>query len=160
MARSQKTGKANRENYIYYGIDGSKTTLTPGKDGVTETDIEMLHALDDSEFNNNRRNESGQLRFSTLNNASDSESLDETIEPADHSESQLDKIIFREECYELSEALRSLQPQQLDLIIVIYFKGRKVVDIAREQGVSHVAILDRLKRIHRKIEKILNQPLT
>ena len=36
-----------------------------------------------------------------------------------------------------------------------YFEQEKIVDIACEEGVSHVAVLDRLKRIYRKLKNNL-----
>jgi len=160
MSRSQKTGKNNRETYIYYDVAGKRTEIIPGVDGVTNGDIHLLHEMDDLEFNNNRRHETGQLRFDTLNNQTDGEFQTEISEPADPRDSQLEQLIQLENTRQVLESLYHLQPQQLDLIIDVYYRGRKIIDIAREQGVSHVAILDRLKRIHRKIEKFLEQTLT
>lgn len=160
MARSQKTGKNNRETYIYYGVDGKGTEIISGVDGVTDEDIHLLHEMDDLEFNNNRRHETGQLRFDTVNSHADGENQTEISEPADPRGSQLEQIIHLENISRILASLYQLQTQQLDLIIDVYYRGRKIVDIAREQGVSHVAILDRLKRIHRKIEKFLGQTLT
>ena len=47
-----KTNSKKRETYTYTftGVDGKeeKITLRLGENGVTEADIKMLHALDDS----------------------------------------------------------------------------------------------------------------
>ncbi|MFR9201476.1 MAG: hypothetical protein ACLVML_11950 [Candidatus Gastranaerophilaceae bacterium] len=53
--RQFKTSKKNRTNYTYYYADGTKFTLTPGENGITEADIAMLHESDDTEFNAQRR---------------------------------------------------------------------------------------------------------
>ena len=45
----------NRMSYLYYASDGSKIILTPGKEGVTETDIKLLHMMDDAEVDEQRR---------------------------------------------------------------------------------------------------------
>ena len=44
-----------RTNYIYYTAEGTNTTITLGGDGVTEAEIELLHTLDDSEVDEQRR---------------------------------------------------------------------------------------------------------
>lgn len=154
MSRSFKTGKSNRETYTYFGSDGTKLMITPGHDGVTEADIQILHELDDLEFNNNRRHEETQLRFDTLNAAPDDSS--DLAEPADPAADCLEQLIQALERDDLLQSLSHLEPRQRDLIQKIFYQGMKVVDVAREQHVSHVAVLDRLKRIYKKLEKYLD----
>lgn len=55
----------------------------------------------------------------------------------------------------LYKAMQTLLPEQKELLHQIFFENRSVADIARQQGVSHVAILERLKRIYRQLEKKL-----
>lgn len=54
--RIHKTPLWEREEYNYDFVDGTKLTLSPGKDGVTELDIKELHRLDDREVENNIKN--------------------------------------------------------------------------------------------------------
>ena len=54
--RTHKTSTKNRKTYIYYGPDNEKFELMPGENGVTETWIKYLHALDDSEVYYNNKN--------------------------------------------------------------------------------------------------------
>lgn len=61
----------------------------------------------------------------------------------------------REELAQLLRAMEALSPAQRKLVWQVFFEKRKIVDIAREEGVSHVAIHDRLKRIYRKIKNNL-----
>ena len=61
----------------------------------------------------------------------------------------------REELAQLLRAMEALSPAQQKLVWQVFFEKRKIVDIAREEGVSHVAIHDRLKRIYRKIKNNL-----
>lgn len=55
-----KTSSKKRDTYTYTftGIDGKeeKIVLRPGENGVTEADIKILHALDDSEVYYNNKN--------------------------------------------------------------------------------------------------------
>ena len=55
----------------------------------------------------------------------------------------------------LKIAMQKLTPEQQWLVNEVYVKRRSLVDIAKEFGVSHVAIIHRLKRIHEKLKKVL-----
>lgn len=55
----------------------------------------------------------------------------------------------------LEIAMQKLTPEQQWLVNEVYVKRRSLVDIAKEFGVSHVAIIHRLKRIHEKLKKVL-----
>ena len=52
----RKTPQNDRGIYRYHSTNGEEITLVPGEDGVTELDIKMLHALDDSEVYYNNKN--------------------------------------------------------------------------------------------------------
>ena len=67
----------------------------------------------------------------------------------------VDEVERREELARLMRAMEALSPAQRELVRQVFFEKRKIVDIAREEGVSHVAIHDRLKRIYRKIKNNL-----
>jgi len=54
--KTHKTPTSARTEYTYEFADGTKVTLSPGKDGVTELDIKELHRLDDREVECNIRN--------------------------------------------------------------------------------------------------------
>jgi hypothetical protein len=55
MSRAYKTSQKKRTNYIYYTVEGTKIIITPGENGVTEADIQLLHAMDDDEVDEQRR---------------------------------------------------------------------------------------------------------
>ncbi|MGN9168416.1 hypothetical protein [Paenibacillus jamilae] len=55
MSKAYKTSKKKRTNYIYCTAEGTKINITPGKDGVTETEIDILHYLNDDEVDEHRR---------------------------------------------------------------------------------------------------------
>lgn len=61
----------------------------------------------------------------------------------------------RDEAVRLMQAMEALTPPQRELVRRVYFEQEKIVDIAREEGVSHVAVLDRLKRIYKKLKNNL-----
>jgi len=66
-----------------------------------------------------------------------------------------DEVERREELAQLMRAMEALSPSQRELVQKVFFENQKIVDIAREEGVSHAAIHDRLKRIYKKIKNNL-----
>lgn len=66
------------------------------------------------------------------------------------------QYIMKEEKKALYRAIKQLLPQQQELIRKIYFENKGVVEIAKEEGVSHQAISDRLKKIITSLKKNLN----
>ena len=51
--KTRKTHQKYRSNYSYTFLNGEKYVLKPGKDGVTEELIKILHKEDDKEVKNN-----------------------------------------------------------------------------------------------------------
>ena len=66
-----------------------------------------------------------------------------------------DKLEEEAQLNALKIAMQKLTPEQQWLVNEVYVKRRTLVDIAKEFGVSHVAIIHRLKRIHEKLKKVL-----
>ena len=56
---------------------------------------------------------------------------------------------------ELKNAINELQPQQKDLLFKVYVKREKLSDIAKLEGVSKMAITNRMKKIYSKLKKRL-----
>jgi RNA polymerase sigma factor (sigma-70 family) len=155
MIRKFKTGKDNRANYIYYSADGSKITLTPGENGVTEADIAFLHQMDDEEHDNDRREEDGQLRFSQFSGESDGKEFvgrQLMIDPCAEIFEIMEKI---NQVKQLNVAIQTLLPQQKTLLDSVYVKKVTIAEIARREGVTEGAIRDRLRKIYKKLKKIL-----
>ena len=63
-----------------------------------------------------------------------------------------EQVLKREDMARLLRAMEALTPAQRELVSRVYFENEKISKIAREEGVSHVAIHDRLKRIYQKIK--------
>ena len=61
-------------------------------------------------------------------------------------------VEHREDVARLYSAMEALSPSQRELVKKVYFEERKITAIAREEGVSHVAVRDRLERIYKKIK--------
>ena len=62
------------------------------------------------------------------------------------------EVVRREDMARLYSAMEVLSPSQRELVQKVYFEERKITDIAREEGVSHVAVRDRLERIYKKVK--------
>ena len=55
----------------------------------------------------------------------------------------------------LREALQKLPAAQRELIVQVYFQGRRPAEIARAEGVSRQSISERLQRALKKLQKYL-----
>jgi RNA polymerase sigma factor (sigma-70 family) len=160
MDRRYKTGKNNRSTYIYYsqkeGCDHDiKVVLKSGEDGITETMIEILHALDDEEFDNTRRADDHRDCYLFASDAVDhANQLDHL--PAENND--LDDLLdLKIRDFRIRQAVADLEPTQQELVQQIFFKGHTAAEIAAERGVSRAAISQQLKRIYHHLQKYLLQ---
>jgi len=161
MSRDFKTSQKNRTNYIYYTSEGTKIVITPGENGVTEADIELLHTMDDTEVDVQRRydyrvtshldayhdgeNDAADDRNKYLaDDRANPEALYITNEEEQEHQAYLDKLAAAMEC---------LLPQQKELFKKVYLDKRTNTDIAAEEGVTEAAIRNRLKKIQEKLKK-------
>ena len=62
--------------------------------------------------------------------------------------------INNEEYNTLHKALKTLLPQQQELIKKIYFEGKTQIEVAKELGITDAAVRNRLKKIFEKIKKV------
>ena len=160
MSKKYKTGRANRTSYIYYTSDGSKITLTPGESNVTEADIELLHAMDDTEVDEQRRFEYHTIHLNTGCGDENLE-MDDYDNRLSDSNFNPENILFEKEderdCQSqlknLRKAMTSLQPRQLELFRKVYVERRTNTEIAAEEGVTEAAIRNRIKKMHKKLRK-------
>ena len=56
----------------------------------------------------------------------------------------------------VKNAIKTLLPNQQDLVKKVFYKNMKLVDIAAHEGVTEAAIRSRLNKIYKKLKKILN----
>lgn len=149
----------DNSSYTYLMDDGSTVTLTAGKDGVTEDWIARLKADHIAEINMLRRGRSkgeGQnklLRLTRFEDEAD-DKCDVLIDPtADVEANYIAGIERAERREQIRKAFDSLTPEQSNLLIRVRLRKTPINVIAKEQGVSSVAIVDRLKRIEKKLKK-------
>ncbi len=113
---------------------------------VDESLGKLIEQMDADAFNLNRAETRRHIYMSQLEEkgcyiADDSDPLDDILKDELHKA--------------LMAAIEKLQPQQKELLIRVYWKNELQKDIAAEEGVSEMAISNRLKRIFKKIKKFL-----
>lgn len=164
MKRAYKTSQKKRTNYIYYTAEGTKIVITPGENGVTEADIELLHIMDDDEVDEQRRYDyrvkthldayyDGEEEAANDRNkylADDTANPEQLIIQAEYEDDYQDMLD------KLTKAMESLLPQQKELFKKVYLEKRSNTDIAAEEGVTEAAIRGRLKKLHERLRKILS----
>ena len=115
---------------------------------VSEVEVDerlggMLLDLDRQQYNNDQKETRRHFSLNGLDYEGDLfASAEDTERGAEH----------REDMARLYSAMEALSPSQRELVKKVYFEERKITDIAREEGVSHVAVRDRLERIYKKIK--------
>lgn len=164
MSKAYKTSQKKRTNYIYYTAEGTKIAITPGEDGVTEADIELLHTMDDEEVDEQRRYDyrvtshldayhDGEEEAANDRNkylADDTGNPEHLIVEAENEAEHQDMLD------KLRNAMEFLLPQQRELFKKVYLERRSNTDIAAEEGVTEAAIRNRLKKLHERLRKNLS----
>ncbi len=107
----------------------------------------MLLDLDRQQYNNDQK----ETRRHVSLDGMDYEG--ELFASAEDTEGEAER---REDMARLYSAMEILSPSQRELVKKVYFEERTFASIAREEGVGESAIRDRMKRIHKKLEKNLN----
>ncbi len=164
MKRAYKTSQKKRTNYIYYTAEGTKIVITPGEDGVTEADIELLHTMDDEEVDEQRRyNYRVTTHLDAYHDGEEEAANDRNKYLADDTGNPEHLIVEAENEAEhkdmldkLRKAMECLLPQQKDLFKKVYLERRSNTDIAAEEGVTEAAIRNRLKKLYERLRKNLS----
>lgn len=156
--RNHKTKNKNRSTYMYYFADGSKITLRPGENGVTEAYVARLHNQDDEEYDAQRRenyrvpihyhayqDDDGNQMENCNNYLADNRNNPE--------ESLVESMDRAERSGNFKDVWEQLLPQQRDLAKK-KLQGHSNVNIAKEEGVSETAIRNRLKKIQEKFKNL------
>lgn len=127
--------------YTFYFSDSDKTIE------IDEKWFRILREMDQKENNNNHTE---TRRHTSLTEVTQS-GLD------DNAEDLLLAALFKEKTMKerLREAILLLQPQQRELLKRVYQNHEKKSDIARQEGVSKMAITNRMKKIFARLKKLL-----
>ncbi len=131
------------KEYTYYFADGTKNTIQ-----IEDKWYEMLKEMDKAERLQNRKYNRHNIPLSKFDYVGDI-----FVEP---NSNPFEKLLFAEQREKLDIALSTLTDCQRRLFERYVFEGKKVTEIAEEDGVSHQAITDRIDRIKKKLQKFLN----
>jgi len=124
-------------------------TFADGTTSIVEVSEEIGNVIIDLD-----RLESNSDRKHRYNDCSlDAYDVDGNYVPSD--EDIVGDFLKKEERELLYKAIRSLLPEQQDLIFRIYFNNEKMCDIATECGVSKAAISRRVDRALAQLKKII-----
>ena len=166
MSRIYKTSQKKRTDYIYYGADGTKITITPGENGATETFIDLLHEMDDEAVDAQRREDyriAAYLGDKPVKSDANQEKEDRDINLADESYNPERLLIEAEEEDEheallrrLRAALETLTDRQKEIYKLSYHEGLSNVAIGKKLGISEAMVRKHLKKMHTKLFKILS----
>ena len=159
--------RKQNDTYLYFGDDGTRFYLVAGKDGVTEEWIEKLKAEHRKEYNMIRETKRKRLTVEAHDSVfisldfSDSEYVDRVLNLVDPALSGIDALVYQEKASEFhrifDKAWHSLTEKQRRLIVMVRLQKIPQKEIARQNGVSCVAINHQLAVIDRKLNQILNK---
>lgn len=158
--RKFKTNSKYRDVYRYSFVDGSSKEIGVDEE-VTEEDIALLHQLDDEEVNAERRESYHIPIHYGYFKAFDREGnrlLGVELSPIERfwQEQNHDREKQEQLLQKLRESITTLTPNQQNLIKKIFYEGKTQAEISREDGVSKMAITNRMKKIvNRLYSKII-----
>ena len=130
-------------NITYEFITGEKIEIEVNED-IANISIEIEKKIYKSERRETRRHNSID---SMEEEGFQFEDINDDIEV---------KVEEAETTDEIKNAIKTLIPNQQDLIEKIFYKDIKIVDIAAYEGVTEAAIRNRLNKIYKKLKKVLN----
>ena len=119
---------------------------------VSEVEVDerlggMLLDLDRQQYNNDQKETRRHISLDGMDYEG------ELFVSAEDTEREVE---HQEDMARLYSAMEALSPSQRELVKKVYFEEGTFASIAREEGVGESAIRDRMKRIHKKLEKNLN----
>ena len=171
--RVRKTPAAKRTTYTYPIYDGSTITLIPGKDGIIEEFIVLLHHLDDAEVRNNLKNGRPELTaeekqaVKEWENAHPGEkaprnwnlSIDYVMSDDEHDSEKAtienipDGSEVSPEVEMLRAAVETMSERQKQVYELHYLRGFNVKETAAILGMSSPTVTAHKKRIVEIIKK-------
>ena len=99
------------------------------------------------------KEEKNKNRAETRRHISLSQMQENGFEPALQEPSLEETLIKEEQLDLLRKAMETLTDKQKELVNKVYFENRSIISIAREEGLTDMAIFNRLEKIHKKIKK-------
>lgn len=131
------------KTYTFTNADGKAQEVA-----VTDNVYAIIQELDKKDYANERKHRRKRISLEkAVDNGWD------VIDP----NADIEAIINKKERYKkLYAALNALPKEQQRLIYLVFFKGTSQIEIAKQEGVSKVAIHLRLQVILQKLKEILS----
>ena len=133
------------KEYTYYFADGTKNTIE-----VEEKWYDLLKEMDEAE----RKQKYNYERHNYPLSQEDYEG--ETF--ADYSADPFEKMVAEIDKERIAAALTTLTDCQRALFEKVFVERKKITEIAKEEGVCHQAISQRVERIKAKLKKYWRRP--
>ena len=116
---------------------------------VSEVEVDehlggMLLDLDRQQYNNDQKETRRHVSLDGMHYEG------ELFASAEDTEGE---AVRREDMARLYSAMEALSPSQRELVEKVYFEGRKITDIAREEGVTKQSVHERVERALKKLKK-------
>ena len=143
LLTARKKGANIKMNIMYEFITGEKLEIEVNED-IANISIEIERTI----YNNNQKESRRHNSIDSMEEAG--------FQFKDISNDIEVKAEEAETTGEVKSAIKTLLPSQQDLIEKVFYKNMKLVDIAAHEGVTEAAIRNRLNKIYKKLEKILN----
>lgn len=128
------------KSYTYKFADGTTSTVE-----VEDSLYEILTEMDKQEKYGNRRETRRHVSLDQL--------VEQGVEPTVNNGCIIDEILGQIEDWGLSDIISVMTSAQKRLIKQIYVEGLSQQEIAEIEGVKQQAISNRLRKIHRKIQR-------
>ncbi len=107
---------------------------------------ELLLGLDRQEYNNDHRETRRHVSLDGMD-------YEGALFAADGDTA--DQAALNMELDSLRRAMVVLSPRQRDLVRKVYFEGRSIAAVAREEKVDESSVRERLRHIYKKLKKFL-----
>lgn len=130
------------KKYTYYFADGTKNTIA-----VEEKWYDLLKEMDEAERKQKYNYERHNYSLSQVDYEG------ETF--ADYSADPFEKMVAEIDKERIAAALTTLTDCQRTLFEKVFVERKKITEIAKEEGVCHQAISQRVERLKAKLKKIL-----
>lgn len=161
--KDQKSSKKYQETYVYVGVDGREVEIIPGQDGVTKEFIELLHEMDREGINAERREKRKAPKYiedifsEDVLNDKNCLLCDSRCDPAEMMQVKTDAEEHNRQLAKLQEALNALSEKQKRTIEKLFFEGKTLIEVAVEEGVSGVAVINRRDAALVNLKKFLKK---
>lgn len=134
-----------------YEFEATNEKIEITEEMITETEgvepwlwLVIIKGEERLEYNNNQTEKRRHHSYSDQNDKFDTLMTEEDA---------LDMVLVNLEKEALRDAIQTLEPQQQELVMDLYYREIPVAHIAKRDGVDEAAIRNRRKRILKKIKK-------